>query len=589
AKVASYVAYVLKGLTEFSTAEHISRVNALLSGIQTSPQASRYMLMGLGGKGLVEKIVLADQLLSQNATHLERSGKSVVTQVQILAQSLKTIFMTGERELADYSPELSKKIARDMVGCISPFQGEVLLSNNNGNAISWLLYDAHLSTSFLTQFGDDFELADRFRTDQSYPLWCTQHPSNLSVLFPAIARKSGLDPATSFMSALKNNPQAALAFFKPGRDGEFARQEYWIQNRSWAHDGFVSILGALDVAVTSEGLRGTKEAGELTSSIIELLANRMQNKNNDGKPLKLPTEETDLISSLSPIAAVNIAHIMATYMPAVDYFHDKIDNAKGQGETLSNTEVTLTKEDIFSPAENMPQFASEDLTLLIKTISSKDNGFLALRKAVDNYHSAYLDTTLQNLPVGSENRREIFETIAKADARLEGFFVSAIGGEKIERAREADAQAKLWISLSTNLATSLLGAGEQFAVDYLADQTLDSGNSKLEEMFASNEKLMTQTWNDIAEDSLRNRKLFMIERLFVNEILRIEDLKTYIIEDKRRSAEEVNQWFSNGEFPSVKICEDFTLRNLIFSFVKNHEKFDLDAYDAFNSEFISRF
>ncbi|SDU78310.1 hypothetical protein SAMN04489737_0421 [Arcanobacterium phocae] len=584
AKVASYVAYVLKGLTEFSTAEHISRVNALLSGIQTSPQASRYMLMGLGGKGLVEKIVLADQLLSQNATHLERSGKSVVTQVQILAQSLKTIFMTGERELADYSPELSKKIARDMVGCISPFQGEVLLSNNNGNAISWLLYDAHLSTSFLTQFGDDFELADRFRTDQSYPLWCTQHPSNLSVLFPAIARKSGLDPATSFMSALKNNPQAALAFFKPGRDGEFARQEYWIQNRSWAHDGFVSILGALDVAVTSEGLRGTKEAGELTSSIIELLANRMQNTSNDNKSLGLADNETNLVVSLNPIAAINIAHIMATYMPAIDRYRKKNSTDK-----MSNTSKNI---DIgFGDIPNMPRFKQEDLEYLIRAVSGTDEGFLALRNGVDNYQNlVYGKITQQYL---SNNLDEI-TTINKTNQSiigLEGFFIHNIIEGRMYQAGQRDQAIKAWtelgrdiLSLGTDAATTFIPLKGGLVIDYLADQGLDVGKEHLDSLLATNEEELRNGVRGLSGGVFNRRESVIIHALFVSGVVDQDEFMDYARQHEEEPGQ-VDQWFSGGSFPtSETIYNNGLLRDELEDFLKT-KNYDMDdLFDTFADE-----
>ncbi|SDU78308.1 hypothetical protein SAMN04489737_0420 [Arcanobacterium phocae] len=568
--VCGYVVDKLNALSVSSGVDEIDRVSALLEGLASSPQASARFITTVGGDKLVDRMNLTQQFYhvpSYPVVDHPQSRYAIV---------LKKVFTSAQPHLTSgQSVGLARQMAQR-------------LSTTHTTAMSWLLYDATLTSEFLTEFGDQLERYEHTHTTTTTAgaggvdwLWVKPTSTRFKVLFPARVRDAWYDPATSFMSALAHNPQAALTFFIPttdtttdknttGDDGDTSnknttgddikdggvRYEYWLNDRSWGLDGYTAISAAFDSAVTTQGQAGSPQAATLTTHAMKNFATI--------KPV------------FSPQAVEHVIHILATYMPAIDHHR-----ATTPPNTWSRS--TIDPYDLLDlPA--MPSFTRNDIQTLISLTTRTDEGIHALHAAVDNYHALLFITVLNthqtthNTVGDMSSVADVVSQTNQADIALEGFIFHAILEARLTR--DPYQAPTTW--LTTPTTTPVVPAFEHPTdlIDYLATQPLTTNTTTLAETTSERREdvqgLVTKVY--VWRESVTTRALFTSGVVDQNEFM-----------DYTRQHEEepgqVDQWFSGGSFPtSDMICHDVSLRNRLYEFLKtkNYDTQDLDT--AFTSE-----
>ena len=126
-------------------------------------------------------------------------------------------------------------------------------------------------------------------------------------------RYGNLDPMISVMSALKNDPEAALDFFSDDSHtaGIPTRSYYYLHDRNWDGDGYNAISDVLDVATTNGELISDPTSDEATAAA--LLASRTVDYLSERDNIDDLAEKLDWPGNG---ASENFAHIMSTYMGA---------------------------------------------------------------------------------------------------------------------------------------------------------------------------------------------------------------------------------------------------------------------------------
>ncbi|SDU78302.1 hypothetical protein SAMN04489737_0417 [Arcanobacterium phocae] len=566
--ICGYVVDKLNALSVSSGVDEIDRVSALLDGLASSPQASARFITALGGDKLVDRMNLTQQFYhvpSYPVVDHPQSRYAIV---------LKKVFITAQPYL---SPGQSVGLARQMAQH---------LSTTHTTAISWLLYDATLTSEFLTEFGDQLERYEHTHTTTTTAgaggvdwLWVKPTSTRFKVLFPARVRDAWYDPATSFMSALAHNPQAALTFFTPttsenatggratGNDGEnetntnttdnkSVRQNYWFHDRSWGLDGYTAISAALDAAVTTQGQAGSLQAATLTTHAMKNFATI--------KPV------------FSPQAVEHVIHILATYMPAIDHCR-----ATTPPNTWSRS--TIDPYDLLDlPA--MPSFTRNDIQTLISLTTHTDEGIHALHAAVDNYHGLLFTTvfnthqTTHNTVGDMSSVVDVIGQVNQADIALEGFIFHAILDARL--AGDPYQAPTTWLTATT--ATPVVPVFEHPTdlIDYLATQPLTTNTTTLAETTSERREDV----QGLSGGVFNRRESVIIHALFVSGVVDQDEFMDYTRQHEEEPGQ-VDRWFSGGSFPtSDMIYNNGLLRDELEDFLKT-ENYDMDdLFDTFADE-----
>ncbi|WP_091279311.1 DUF6571 family protein [Arcanobacterium phocae] len=555
--VCGYVTGRVDALSVSSGVDEIDRVSALLDGLASSPQASARFITALGGDKLVDRMNLTQQFYhvpSYPVVDHPQSRYAIV---------LKKVFITAQPYL---SPGQSVGLARQMAQH---------LSTTHTTAISWLLYDATLTSEFLTEFGDQLERYEHTHTTTTTAgaggvdwLWVKPTSTRFKVLFPARVRDAWYDPATSFMSALAHNPQAALTFFTPTtdttnqnttgddiKDGG-VRYEYWLNDRSWGLDGYTAISAALDAAVTTQGQAGSLQAATLTTHAMKNFATI--------KPV------------FSPQAVEHVIHILATYMPAIDHCR-----ATTPPNTWSRS--TIDPYDLLDlPA--MPSFTRNDIQTLISLTTHTDEGIHALHAAVDNYHGLLFTTvfnthqTTHNTVGDMSSVVDVIGQVNQADIALEGFIFHAILDARLTR--DPYQAPTTWLTTPTTTPVVPVFEHPTDLIDYLATQPLTTNTTTLAETTSERREDV----QGLSGGVLNRRESVIIHALFVSGVVDQNEFMDYTRQHEEEPGQ-VDQWFSGGSFPtSDTICHDVSLRNRLYEFLKT-KNYDLnDFFDIFADE-----
>jgi len=362
---------------------------------------------------------------------------------------------------------------------------------------------------------------------------------------------------SSYMSALGRNGEASLQFFTEGDN----RQQYWIQQRVWGHDDFEGLLAALDSATTDQGNLSdpttARDAAALVSSAVDYLANR---DNNDQVEFAGGDEEFKP-GDISGEGARSLAHMIGSYMPAVDYYNLNTDAAGSQaGEVASFYRVDLGN------LTDMPVFEREELREVLQVGLSNDEGFTAMREAVSNYQNIHLAQVLSHhgepgFFAGPNGTDGMWQTATNADARLEGLFMDSIGEVEIAEGAERDEQIKAWIDMGSDLAGAVPLPGGPI-VGALADVPMGLASDALTDSLADNEAQAVSDSNAAADRALIGRRSAIVENLYDADVVTDQSLAT-AARQTGVSDQQLDQWFNDG-FPSdEEIRGNTQLQNLI--------------------------
>lgn len=468
----------------------------------------------------------------------------------------------------------ARQVAEEMFDPIGNSDGK-----SHAMALSYLLHNGRYGTEFLDTMGDlldSHERSDDFDTGG----WLGQSTNTGAwYFFGEAARESAYDPMASYMSALGSNGEAALDFFTDG-DG---REKYYLKERYWAHDEFESLLSALDSATTDSGNLEdpdtAKEAAELMSSTVEYLVNRSDNFGGwfgDGGETFEPGDVSDL-------GTESLAHMISTYMPAVDYYTSP-DGLQGPGNYANDTgNITVPG---LGRMNDMPVFEKSELGKLVQVAVSTESGFTEMREGV----SAYQNLSLQE---AAANDRDL-QTVANSDGRLEGFFLKQVGDVEIDGAASEDAQAKAWIDLGKTLVGAVPMGGT--VTSTLGNITLNLSAGEVTKALTDNvEGVLDDLRDGKVPSAFEDRRTAMAGTLFDADAITIEEIEEIAAStdpdtgEPWATPEEIEQWFGYG-FPSQEEIDDnHDLENLISEVLKN-EGIDLNEYwTTYKLEMINEF
>ncbi|MBV7363237.1 RAQPRD family integrative conjugative element protein [Actinomycetaceae bacterium TAE3-ERU4] len=569
--LAKYADTKLGLLTLESTSEEINKATAVLEGISKSPEASAELLMTMGGEKLITRTSLSGAFTRFYDYPNESSA---------LLHAIKKVFVNGETELGNSNPNKSKALASSLVTYISGKRIGSLYPGGDGAALSWLLCDAKLSTPFLVELGnglDKFERSFRDHDNYSWGVMTGAGPTSISEVFPKDYKLAAFDPMASYMSALGHNAKAALEFFASDSmtdEQKVSRQRFWIEQRDWSHNKFTGLLSALDAATTTPGQAGTPAASGLTSSLVEMLANRTQGEDSSGNSLKFHSnQEKFLPGSLSSLGAVKIAHIFSTYMPAVDVYVNKPTEA----DSLANSVDSLDREDL-NYMKSMPKFTRGNLTRVLRTVVSSKDGFGTLGEGVANYKTARISLIIKQ-HYGTKDFNRLLNLAAESEGGLEGFYTSVVGESLIDSADSESVKAQSWIELGDTLRGLLpikdIPVAGKF-LDFLAEQSLEAGRENIDEAISDARRNAVENASELKIKNLTSSQVDISRILFENDVLTMDEVKIYI--ERKYGDDSLSRvWFPDGKFPSSEmINSDHRLRTTLENIGKI--KYDLKGY-----------
>jgi|GEM_PF-3093170 len=404
--------------------------------------------------------------------------------------------------------------------------GQAGLSDNEyapqfHRALSYLLYDSNFSDAFLTTAADKIDAFERIARDGEPGFWSglDAGQSSWPLYFPQDAMGASYDPAVSLMSALGNNPQVSLDFFM-GDDGIARgtvsnRQMYWLHDRDWMDDKFSCLSEALLAATTDPSLlqppdsATAAQAALLASHTVNLIGHRHL---NTGQMTEGDGKET---------AASNFATILSTYMHGVDNMISTNSYDWDNGDTAR---FSLT----FYPAEqpNTPVFNADSLDAFITLSSSTEDGMRTLRDGLNTYTNVKYGLTINRLLAEPDNEdaKDKFDLAYVGQAKMEGFFVRAVGLSAIAEARGQDTTTAAWMALGSDVVgaipfgTYVSRAGgdllDQAIVNFTAGQGRKGAVDSLSETFASLEGEEVDKQNYLADASFDRASYRILETLY---------------------------------------------------------------------------
>ena len=449
---------------------------------------------------------------------------------------------------------------------------------NDPYSLSYLLRDSTLSTPFLDSMGDELDHFERHDMAEYNATWrsMSQMSYGGSWIFDDGDIEGAFDPVASYMSALGNNGEASLQFFTGGGEENphdasgSDRQEYWIEDRYWSHDKFDGVTAALDSATTDPvnlAEEGTaRQSAELMSHTVDHLAQRQGNDFGiDGENFNP--------GDVSEAGTTHVAHMLSTYMASVD------DALGDKTPATTPPGVQILTDERFRDMENMPVFSAGELRNMVDVAVSTDDGFNSMRHGVSTYQNMQLQNSIH------DNGLVDHET-SQADARLEGFFVNAVGDTNIDEAADKDARVQSWIDMGRDVAGAIPVPGGN-VVEFLASQGIDAGADGLADHYTKNEDVAVDDQNNYAVTAQQARHEAVQQALVDGGAITPSDVAHELTEggQSQYTARQVEAWFPDGQFPSqaqydAMSSEDQTnMRNALHSIVTERNLQDLTDYD----------
>ena len=485
--------------------EYLSRATALISGISTSAPASALLLRTVGADRLCFHLEFA-----MNQRFPRGNGQDGSVE---FAGALREVFRRGEPHLASISPGLSQDFATQLLRPLP--SGEGLF--HDVYAISYLLHASTLSTPFLDAFGKRLNVLDRELTGAGAD-WYLGSPVKVPArFFPLDRVDAAYDLGVSYMDALGRNSEAAAHFLNPSDQNNL---QYWIQDRAWGHDNFVSLMSALDAAITQGENAGTENAAKLTSSLVYYLAHR-------------PTgiaDEKFAPGSIGEVASEKMANILANNLPAIELALRNLNSRVLPGEI---------EDPVFFPHMSRIEFPAklnfDDLRFVTQAALSHDSGLAWLRQGLTRYEDAQLagvadiyhgkNPTAQGGDFGSVLRNAL-----DAQGKLEGFFVNQISDVEVDLAREKDERVRGWIGLGKDLAGEI-PISKIPRVGYVADKAfaygVDAGAQRLEQALAHYESMAVEQADQRVQATIEAHTETVFRALYNGGVISREELVTH--------------------------------------------------------------
>ncbi len=482
-------------------------------------------------------------------TQLSEDGDADGDAVCGLATMIQTVTQVGTRQMT--TEQLDVLI--DQIG-------DAVIGQASSWPLSYLLANGRYPTPFLDRVGD---MLDDFERLRGYPIGSSSGTTELleteRLFGEGVTPAQASDVMLSYLSALQANPEAALDFFADSAD----RREYWIQQRDWSHDVYVTLLAALDTATTSEVNLEDRphEAAELVSSAVDLLAHR----GGDLEP-----------GDLTDAGARHLAHMIGTYLPAVDQASDwgGVDDVGVQ--TLSSRDDLR----LLDPGP-MPILQSDDVGKVMRVVVSNEDGFVTMREAVSNYEHYHLAAVLQQRvgelyddPTTPLPGDGYLQQAMTGDARLEALVLDSMGEVEIADGRAEDDQVRAWILLGQRAVGS---APIPFKLQVLAQPALTLLGEGIEDALADHEAQAIEGAKDAAAAALAGRVTGMAEILYDTGAINGDDLRT-AAERAGLSRDDVAGYFGcSGVFPTgADVAHDQRLYNMMVDLT--NDWVDLDRY-----------
>jgi hypothetical protein len=495
----------------------LEALTTLLTTYGVDATIARSFTMTLGGPKVLD---LVERL--GNNVYNHPSGRAVLG----LAQAIKATVERGANAMTD---DEQRAYAKSLTDAIADQE-----MSNRTLPLSYLLRDGHFGTAFLDTMGDELDHMERSAERLGFWRSLASADRGVTWLFGDDKTEAAFDPVASYMSALGNNGDAALQFFTEG-DG---RKEYWIQHRVWSHDDFDGLLSALDAATTSPDTVNDVEAHRLVSETVDYLANR--DKLDWGGTSGEGFHPGDVGDS----GTRHLAHLIGSYMPSVDV---ALQERLPDGSQLGENGLQSITDDRIGRLSNMPIFEASELKQLVNVAVSTDDGFMEMRDRVSLYQNVQLNNSVST-------HGYVDNQTANADARIEGFFVNAVGDTKIAEAAEQDARVQSWIDLGKDAVGAIPVPGGK-VVEFLASHAIDHGANALSDAYANAESHTVVSENNYATAALAARHQAMEQALVNGGAITPQDVAANLsgVTDShghQYTIDDVNRWMPGGHYPT---------------------------------------
>lgn len=394
-----------------------------------------------------------------------------------------------------WEPTDAEQFGRDMVdAAVSPWDHDYDGSGTTV-ALSLLMYDSNYSGEFLTGVADRIDEIERVEGVE--PGFWSQRSSmayGMHGFFPEDAMDAAFDPMASVFGSMADQPGVALDWWD-----DPDRQEYWIADRTWAHDDFKSLASVLNAASThpshidppfdrnGELRPEAVAAAELASATINYLPqNAGFGSQKDGGFFGLGQSH----SWGGEGAGADLANIIATYMPAAD---DALTQNRstypgtGTGYNVNGDVIPL-----------IPYFDKDALATVIQVASRTDEGFATLRNGVSAYNNQQLALAAHSSEPGDS--LSAVSSALGSTAEIEGFFMYNVGGGDIKEAEARDARNQAWINLGSDLVGTVPIPGGQ-VVGFVAKQGIKVTTAQVTDALTGNAAAATADANQMAQES----------------------------------------------------------------------------------------
>ncbi len=439
---------------------------------------------------------------------------------------------------------------------------------NPSGALAYLLHEGRYSDAFIGQVAEDLDQYERQDNNHAGgDIWNSRPTQGVEfgdfMPYGTYNPYEGgnLDPVTAMMSALGNSPEASLEFFGDNDDdgkegGQLSRAYYYIHERTYPHDAYAGLTSALDAATTDSSI--LQDGSEAQKKSAALLASKTVEyfSEIDGDA------EDDLKRELSRFpengASENLAHILSTYMPAVE------EGIKYQDD-IDPSITSLRFESFGGNIENMPVFDAAGLKDFMQLSTATDAGLAEVTHGMNQWRGQNLGTLADQIADGNADGSAIREGYQN-DARLQGFLIKAMGDENISEGRSKDERIAATIDMFSDVvdlvpvpgANKIAEGVGQTVFNYVVDEGKGAGFDALKEHYATNEERQVDHYNDLAGETEARGQYSIAHILASRGLLADEDALSDVT-------------YSNGDIPTyseylrLSDGDKFTVRSELFS------------------------
>ena len=408
------------------------------------------------------------------------------------------------------------------------------LAGSKTAALSYLLYDGEYATPFLTKVGEGLDQYERVEMDGTNHLWSNRMASGYDwmEMFPYEAGGAHFDPMAGLMSAFGNNAEASLEFFSAG-DGDDEdhlddRQKYYIHDRTWTHDGFVSVSEALLSATTDPSIMGDPESASQAADLVVNAVNMLGHRDGIGF-YDAGMFGTDIDHSSA--ASENFAKMLTPYMYGVDFTLQGNDNPDWDaGHTADGMQLLYYDGQV----DNVPIFNEDSLNKFIALAGGSPEGLAEMRTGLNDYTAQKYGLAADRLeesidPATGQPDPDAFVGFQNAylsQGAMEGTFVNAIGDSEVARAKGEDETRQAWVDLASGVVGTIpvtkLAGGDELAetvISFAVDQASSAATDAASEHFATAEERTVDEQNSFADQTLNQSQYNVFSALADTDLL----------------------------------------------------------------------